>query len=1101
MSTHSLFRSHLVALRQCAVSGGVLVVLAVLLAGTWRSHAATNSIRHLSFEDRIAYQRALEAVYHRHRLWPQDNPTPKPALEAVLPEAVLRAKVEDALRQSNALARYWQQPITPEQLQAELERMAQNTKQPAVLRELWAALDNDPFVIAECLARPLLAERELGMRITDCGSRNGRCEALGLTKASDPQTVIRTSPFAELSVEVQGTGFQFQLPTIAEAAVPEAACGSDSWTATNTTGAPSARDGYTAVWTGSEMIIWGGISGNNFLNTGGRYNPATDAWIATSTINTPSVRWEHTAVWTGTEMIVWGGASSNDSYLSTGGRYNPATNTWTATSTTDAPLARAAHRAVWTGSEVIIWGGANLNDPSRLPRTGGRYNPATNTWTATDTNGSPVGRLSFTAVWTGSEMIVWGGYDDRDRVNTGGRYNPTTNTWAVTNTTGAPSGREFHTAVWTGSEMIVWGGREVDNVNTGGRYNPSTNLWITTSITGVPSSRRNHTAVWTNSEMIVWGGTGADNTGGRYNSATNTWATTTTTDAPSGRSLHTAVWTGSEMIIWGGSSANTGGHYSLNLLTLSQTTQSFTATGGSGSVAVTAQGGCTWTATSNANWLTTTSSGSGNGTVNFTVAANPSASQRTGTLTIGAQTFTVTQAAATPIAVSLATTLTAAPGANLVVPIMVGDLTGSNVVAYDFVLTFDPSVLQLQSTPIDAAGTLSSGFTFTPNTSTAGRLTVSAFGTTALTGTGTLLKLNFTVVGQAGAATPLTWQSFRFNEGTPEAATTNGRFTITNPCSYALTPTTQSFTSDGGTGAVNITTASGCVWIATSEADWITITSSRSGVGSDTLRYEVARNTAGMRSSTITISGQRLTITQAGTLASVNAASYVGGMLAQESIVSAFGSDLATGTQSASGGSLPTTILGTNVRVKDSAGVERLAPLFFVSPMQVNYQLPPGTALGAATMTLTSGDAKQSTGTITVVAVAPGVFTATSDGKGLAVGIAVHVKLDSTQVREPLVEWDGTKFVARPIDLGPTGEIVILELYGTGIRHRTSQAAVTATIGGANATLHYAREAPGFIGLDQMNLEVPRSLAGRGEVDVVVVVDGKSANGIKVVIK
>jgi uncharacterized protein (TIGR03437 family) len=244
-----------------------------------------------------------------------------------------------------------------------------------------------------------------------------------------------------------------------------------------------------------------------------------------------------------------------------------------------------------------------------------------------------------------------------------------------------------------------------------------------------------------------------------------------------------------------------------------------------------------------------------------------------------------------------------------------------------------------------------------------------------------------------------------------------------------------------------------------------------------------------------------LTITQAGTLASVNAASYVGGMLAQESIVSAFGAELATGTQSASGGALPTTILGTTVRVKDSAGVERAAPLFFVSPMQVNYQLPPGTALGVATVTLASGDAKQSTGTITVVAAAPGVFTATSDGKGLAVGIAVHVKTNGTQVRAPLVEWDGTKFVARPIDLGPTGEIVILELYGTGIRFRTSQAAVTATIGGANAMVHYAREAPGFIGLDQVNLEVSRNLIGRGEVDVVLMVDGKLANVVTIHIK
>ena len=316
-----------------------------------------------------------------------------------------------------------------------------------------------------------------------------------------------------------------------------------------------------------------------------------------------------------------------------------------------------------------------------------------------------------------------------------------------------------------------------------------------------------------------------------------------------------------------------------------------------------------------------------------------------------------------------------------------------------------------------------------------------------------------------------------------------------------LSPTTQSFTSGSGTGSVNITAASGCPWTATSDADWITITSSRSGAGNHTLQYAVARNLTGPRSGSITVSGQKLTITQAGDLASVNASSYLGATLGQESIVSAFGQELATGTQGVLTGSLPIMLLGTTVRVKDSAGVERPAPLFFVSPTQVNYQLPSGTALGAAIVTVTSGNLKQSTGNIIVSAVAPGIFTATSDGKGFAVGIAVHVKPDGLQVREQLVEWNGTTITARPIDLGPADEVVVLELYGTGIRYRTSQAAATANIGGANATVHYALGAPGFIGLDQLNIEVPRSLIGRGAVDVVLLVDGTPANVVKVVIK
>ena len=92
------------------------------------------------------------------------------------------------------------------------------------------------------------------------------------------------------------------------------------------------------------------------LNTGGRYNPSTDSWTATSTTNAPAARDSHTAVWTGSEMIVWGGADGS-SYLNTGGRYNPSTDSWTATSTTNAPAGRDYHTAVWTGSEMIVWGG------------------------------------------------------------------------------------------------------------------------------------------------------------------------------------------------------------------------------------------------------------------------------------------------------------------------------------------------------------------------------------------------------------------------------------------------------------------------------------------------------------------------------------------------------------------------------------------------------------------------------------------------------------------------------------------------------------------------------------------------------------------------
>src|SRR6059058_5536112 len=121
--------------------------------------AGAPAIRTLMFADRVAYQRAIEKVYWRHRIWPAANASPKPPLDKVMSQAQIEGKVEDYLRNSQALEDYWQTPITPDQLQAEMERMASQTKQPGVLREIFAVLGNDPFVIAECLARPVLAER------------------------------------------------------------------------------------------------------------------------------------------------------------------------------------------------------------------------------------------------------------------------------------------------------------------------------------------------------------------------------------------------------------------------------------------------------------------------------------------------------------------------------------------------------------------------------------------------------------------------------------------------------------------------------------------------------------------------------------------------------------------------------------------------------------------------------------------------------------------------------------------------------------------------------------------------------------------------------
>ena len=237
-------------------------------------------------------------------------------------------------------------------------------------------------------------------------------------------------------------------------------------------------------------------------------------------------------------------------------------------------------------------------------------------------------------------------------------------------------------------------------------------------------------------------------------------------------------------------------------------------------------------------------------------------------------------------------------------------------------------------------------------------------------------------------------------------------------------------------------------------------------------------------------------VTIAGALASVSAASFMGATLAPESIVSAFGTLLATATQIASSLPLPTTLAGTTVRVRDSAARELSAQLFFVSPSQINLLMPAGLANGAATVTVTSGDGAVSIGATVLATVAPGLFTANANGQGVASGVALRVR-GETQTFEPIAQFDSAqnRFAPLPIDPGPEGDQVYLILFGTGFRNRSALAAVSLTASGTAIPGLYAGEAPGLFGLDQVNAgPLPRSLAGRGEVNVVLTVDGRTAN-------
>lgn len=240
----------------------------------------------------------------------------------------------------------------------------------------------------------------------------------------------------------------------------------------------------------------------------------------------------------------------------------------------------------------------------------------------------------------------------------------------------------------------------------------------------------------------------------------------------------------------------------------------------------------------------------------------------------------------------------------------------------------------------------------------------------------------------------------------------------------------------------------------------------------------------------------------AAAVSTVSAASYRG-PVAPESIGATFGVELATGTHSAPSTPLPFTLGGTSVSVRDAEGAERPAPLFFVSPTQVNFQVPAGTAAGTTTVTVKSAAGTAKAGVSGLATVAPGIFTANGDGAGVPAASVLRVRADGSQTSEPVAELDpgGSRYMPRPIDLGPETDQVFLILYATGLRHRPAGSSVSVTLGGTAAEVLFAGAHASLVGVDQVNVRIPRSLAGRGLVDARLTVQERPANVVQIGIR
>ena len=524
----------------------------------WCSSRVDTVARDLTFEQRVAAQETIERVYHAHQIGDTRS------FEEAVPRYVLEAKVNAYLKQTVALEEVWATRVTAEMLQQEMTRMQAGSRLPGRLNELREALGNDTFLFQETVARAALVDR--------------------LTRhfyAFDRRIHAAARLAAENMRETLGAGCaQTTITNNGPALVAVSRAADDPVAGRDPVGPrPSQRPESDTVRMRvvSEEFQRIAESVPDALGTVGPLleEPAgfvyrigfqkTSNDLLYAVCGVPKQSWDE---WWGEveplldvsavtpvadEGIGWPAVRAADGASSE----FCVNDTWNNGALGAVPDPRGNHTTVWTGSLMIIWGGYDGNELA----TGGRYDPLTDTWTPTTMLNAPTARFGHVAVWTGSRMLIWGGSNVNGGVAQGARYDPVADAWTAMSTSNAPSAGSGATAVWTGSVMIVWGG----GTNAGGRYNPATNTWQRTSLTNAPSRRSTHTAVWSGDRMIVWGGVGFDpstgslvplNTGGIYDLASDSWVGTTTDGAPQARQDHTAIWSGDRMIVWGGRAGN-----------------------------------------------------------------------------------------------------------------------------------------------------------------------------------------------------------------------------------------------------------------------------------------------------------------------------------------------------------------------------------------------------------------------------------------------------------------------------------------------------------------------------------------------------------------
>lgn len=517
-----------------------------------------------------------------------------------------------------------------------------------------------------------------------------------------------------------------------------------------------------------------------------------------------------------------------------------------------------------------------------------------------------------------------------------------------------------------------------------------------------------------------------------------------------------------------------------------------------GNITISAPAGCAWQITSPTSWIKTAgiSTGLGDNSTSILVTANNGVSARSGLIYVAGIAYTITQhgnpklcpASSIPAGVTMRGSL-----GN-------GDCASAFRVAPDGVPLADRYSLRLapgQKIAVTMLSSFEGRIHFVgPDATWFGESPRSADGYTRFPATG------FETIYSSGDY---------LIEVTSLNARQAGEYSVmleivTGSCKYTVTPQPKIMAFAGDTGSVQVVTTNGCQWHALGDSDWITFPSGSGGNGSNTLEFTTLSNpNAQVRSGRIYVGGEFITLTQLGynPVASLSAASFSSKLLAPGSIVASFGTGMATTTETAETVPLPTSLAGTQVTIKDSKSVVRTAGLFFISPDQVNFLMPSDMAEGVALITVTSGDGTVLTGATQIRNVAPGLFSASGDGNGFARAQVLRIKPDGTQIYEPVARFDEEQgaFVAVPIDFGQEGDRLILVLFGTGWQNQTDLQSVAIRASGVFIHPLYAGPQGDLLGVDQINVELPHELAGRGELSLFVTVQGNSSNKVKVSFK